>query len=224
MRYAIDPQARITWYEHDLIVLMISDNKFHVIRNLPDGFLDDLSGSAKTSQFSNVYEALTGIGAVRRCQWGGVGIRANELPKAYLEERWLMPLTPEISPSQYRTMRALFALFRAAYCVKRSGFEGVVSMIAREPSSNTSRADPAVIIRTAVASLNRVFVYDFSGNKCLTYSLALLLMLRRRLPSMRLVVGVKTRPFHSHAWVEHEGRVINDDPDLRNKLAVILEA
>ncbi|MFY1779738.1 lasso peptide biosynthesis B2 protein [Escherichia coli] len=38
-----------------------------------------------------------------------------------------------------------------------------------------------------------------------------------------LVIGVRTRPFYSHAWVEVNNTVISDDPDLRKKTSVILE-
>ncbi|WP_410010656.1 lasso peptide biosynthesis B2 protein [Phyllobacterium zundukense] len=41
--------------------------------------------------------------------------------------------------------------------------------------------------------------------------------------ALKLIIGAKTRPFCAHAWVEHDGTVINDDPALRNKLAVLLE-
>ncbi|EPU7144872.1 lasso peptide biosynthesis B2 protein [Escherichia coli] len=38
-----------------------------------------------------------------------------------------------------------------------------------------------------------------------------------------LVIGVRTQPFYSHSWVEVGGQVINDAPNMRDKLSVIAE-
>lgn len=49
---------------------------------------------------------------------------------------------------------------------------------------------------------------------CLEQSLALTWLLRRRGVPAELRVGVQPRPFYAHAWVEVDGRALNEPSDL----------
>ena len=108
------------------------------------------------------------------------------------------------------------------FTLKFKGYAGIVRTLKNTPRGSLTPLAPKNLQRL-MAHLNRAFIVDFSSNKCLAYSLALCLMARRAGHDARLIVGVRTRPFASHAWVEHDREVLNDDPDLRRKLAVILE-
>jgi len=55
--------------------------------------------------------------------------------------------------------------------------------------------------------------------QCLEQSLALFLLLRRRGIPAELRLGVQPFPFVAHAWVEHEGRPINEQEDFVTRLA-----
>lgn len=48
---------------------------------------------------------------------------------------------------------------------------------------------------------------------CLEQSLALYVLLRRRGVPAELRVGVQVYPFYAHAWVELDGRPVNEDPE-----------
>ncbi|HCN8241206.1 TPA: lasso peptide biosynthesis B2 protein, partial [Escherichia coli] len=54
-------------------------------------------------------------------------------------------------------------------------------------------------------------------------SYALKRILNSRNIDAHLVIGVRTQPFYSHSWVEVGGQVINDAPNMRDKLSVIAE-
>ena len=54
---------------------------------------------------------------------------------------------------------------------------------------------------------------------CLEQSLTLFVLLRRRGVPAELRLGVQPRPFYAHAWVEVEGRPVNESADLPLKLA-----
>lgn len=223
MHLAISPHTRLAYYESDLIVLDIANNRFHFIKDVPYELVTALYGSGPGRAQSSLYVALRGLGAIVPA----AGPRSDPppmlKPQDYLEQRWMLPLAVRTSISARNTADALGALWRAALRVKYGGFRSIVSIGPAQTTDRIRAADVDAKIDAAIAGLNRVFALDFSGNNCLTYSLALVLLLRRRLPAIKLVIGVKTRPFLSHAWVEYEGRVINDDPDLRCKLAAILE-
>ena len=55
-------------------------------------------------------------------------------------------------------------------------------------------------------------------SKCLLESLALWYLLRRRGYDATLYLGARTLlgPFEAHAWVELDGKVLNDAPNVRD--------
>jgi len=60
---------------------------------------------------------------------------------------------------------------------------------------------------------------------CLTRSLLLIWMLRRRGVATELRIGVRLTPgaLDAHAWVEHAGMPINDRPDIGGQFAPFAE-
>ena len=56
---------------------------------------------------------------------------------------------------------------------------------------------------------------------CLQRSSALTCLLRRHGVPANLIIGAQQLPFRAHAWVELEGRVINDKPYMRDVYAVL---
>jgi prolyl oligopeptidase len=68
--------------------------------------------------------------------------------------------------------------------------------------------DTAEIIR----SMDIACVFYFKPVKCLQRSVAVAMVLRKYGYQAEVVIGAKTLPFSSHAWVEFEGIVLNDKP------------
>jgi hypothetical protein len=61
----------------------------------------------------------------------------------------------------------------------------------------------------------------FVGARCLGRSLTTWYLLRRRGMDATVVIGADTpdlRTMPAHAWVELEGEVVGDDPDVRERL------
>lgn len=56
---------------------------------------------------------------------------------------------------------------------------------------------------------------------CLQRSVVAARMLRRRGIGARLVIGYRPSPFFSHAWVEVDGRVVNDLAGYKERLKVL---
>jgi|SRR5690348_10678696 transglutaminase superfamily protein len=56
---------------------------------------------------------------------------------------------------------------------------------------------------------------------CLQRSVAATLLLRKYGIDGKLVIGYRPSPFFSHAWVEVEGRVVNDSPGYKARLQVL---
>ena len=56
---------------------------------------------------------------------------------------------------------------------------------------------------------------------CLARSSATVCLLRRHGVQAMLLIGTQEMPFRAHAWVEVEGRVVNDRPYIREIYAVL---
>jgi hypothetical protein len=54
---------------------------------------------------------------------------------------------------------------------------------------------------------------------CLEQSLALCLLLQRRSVAARFRLGVQARPFYAHAWVDIDGRAVNERTELTLRMA-----
>lgn len=76
------------------------------------------------------------------------------------------------------------------------------------PSSRTVAATCRAVDRAAGLYFKRAW--------CLQRSFLTTMLLRARGVPADLVVGVRSAPFMAHAWVEHEGRVINDRASVKS--------
>jgi hypothetical protein len=56
---------------------------------------------------------------------------------------------------------------------------------------------------------------------CLQRSAATAFLLRRHGWSAEMVIGAQLLPFHSHAWVEVDGQVVNDKPYIAEIFQVL---
>ena len=64
-------------------------------------------------------------------------------------------------------------------------------------------------------------VLYFKPVLCLQRSAATALLLRRHGWSASMVIGAQLLPFQSHAWVEIDGRVVNDKPYVHQMFQII---
>jgi len=107
--------------------------------------------------------------------------------------------------------------------VRVVGFNRLQTWVARTtPPARPPLTDEA--LRTCIVSINRTKRYSpFPGN-CLSQSLALARLLRRRgvTPTLRLGVRLAGPTFDAHAWVEHNGRVLNDTQDVHTRFTPLV--
>ncbi|WP_404406967.1 lasso peptide biosynthesis B2 protein [Pelagibacterium halotolerans] len=119
-----------------------------------------------------------------------------------------------------RTLLVLWEVVRWSIWLRNRRIDEILLRLPKLVRTDVPSADIAEL----VSAISKVFLFDISGNKCLAFSYILCRQARRAGIDARLIIGVRTRPFFSHAWVEVNRQVVNDDPDLRKKLSVILEA
>jgi hypothetical protein len=113
----------------------------------------------------------------------------------------------------------------AALALKCLPFEQLVRrlMAKKETISNTSRDLQDDELLELLISFQRLRIWTYSSfNRCLFDSLAqFLFLLRRNVPSS-LVLGVQTKPFAAHAWVQRGHVVLNDTLEKVRRFTPIL--
>ena len=116
-------------------------------------------------------------------------------------------------------VRAMWELCRYDLVTATSGFRGVYRKLqGLACGTRPSHFDPeAVVLRTVAA----VSSFYWKPIPCLQRSVVAARLLRRYGVYAQVVIGCRTAPFVSHAWVEVDGRVVNDSPGYQRKLRVL---
>lgn len=99
------------------------------------------------------------------------------------------------------------------------GFPALHRFVGRIPLRR--RRDP-IPPENLVRLVDRAAIYYPRELLCLRRSAAMTWMLRRHGQPAELVIGASIIPFGAHAWVELDGRIINDDENrVRARYAVL---
>jgi hypothetical protein len=115
--------------------------------------------------------------------------------------------------------RALWELLRYDLTLRAGGFRRVHRSLARaRVSRDSKRSGPEADLSEAMR--NALSLY-WKRALCLQRSVATARLFRRYGIRAELVIGYRADPFFSHAWVEVEGRIVNDSPAYQQRLHVL---
>ena len=109
----------------------------------------------------------------------------------------------------WRTLTAFLYLVYVDVLMRLSCFRRVYDTVC-ETETRARSVEPASIRRTCRA-MDRAARAYLKRAWCLQRSAACVFQLRRQGVPAELVLGVRTFPFGAHAWVELDGRILNDD-------------
>jgi hypothetical protein len=102
------------------------------------------------------------------------------------------------------------------------GFSGAIAMLDRVPRHAAAEpAREAELVARVVRAVATAATLYWSHAQCLQRSIAVTRLLRRYGLSAKLAIGYRMDPFISHAWVEVDGRVVNDASGLQRQLNVL---
>lgn len=116
-------------------------------------------------------------------------------------------------------LRAYSQLVRFDLHLARGNFAALYQKVGDCPIGRSADV-PDVIERICVA-IDMACIWYWKEVLCLQRSSATACLLRRYGISARMMIGVQQMPFRAHAWVEVDGRVINDKPYMREMYAVL---
>jgi len=71
------------------------------------------------------------------------------------------------------------------------------------------------------AAVDMACIWYWKEVLCLQRSAAAACLLKRYGVSAQMMIGAQQMPFKAHAWVEVDGRVVNDKPYMREMYAVL---
>ncbi|HLJ44374.1 MAG TPA: lasso peptide biosynthesis B2 protein [Bryobacteraceae bacterium] len=115
--------------------------------------------------------------------------------------------------------RALWELVRYEVVQSLFGFNRIHDQMAKFP---VRRRAVAPGMETAVCdAVTLAMCFYYKRVLCLQRSTVAARILRRKGIDARLVIGVRPAPFLSHAWVEVDGRTVNDSPVYRERLQIL---
>jgi hypothetical protein len=115
--------------------------------------------------------------------------------------------------------QVIWELLRYDLLAATSGFRGVHSRSRRLLTRcRPGGSDLESIIPRVVAAASSFY---WKPTLCLQRSVVTVRVLRKYGINAEVVIGCRAAPFVGHAWVEVDGRVVNDSPGYQKKLYVL---
>ena len=108
----------------------------------------------------------------------------------------------------------LFDLYLA-----RGNFAAIYSKVRHFPVA-TKKPSPDAVERICYA-VDLASIWYWKEALCLQRSAATACLLRQHGVQAQMVIGAQQMPFKAHAWVEVDGKVVNDKPYMREMYAVL---
>jgi hypothetical protein len=103
--------------------------------------------------------------------------------------------------------------------VAHGNFAGLYNKVRRYP--RREQAVPPGEIERICSAVDLAAIWYWTEVLCLQRSAATVCLLRQRGVAAHMIIGVQRLPFKAHAWVEVEGRVVNDKPYMHEMYAVL---
>jgi len=119
----------------------------------------------------------------------------------------------------FLVLRAYLTLIGFDYYLARGNFAALYCKVREFPVGKAVEA-PDVVAKICGA-VDRASIWYWKEVLCLQRSAATACLLKRYGVNAQLVIGAQQLPFRAHAWVEVDGRVVNDKPYMREMYAVL---
>jgi|SRR5580704_7330773 hypothetical protein len=115
-------------------------------------------------------------------------------------------------------LRAYLTLIYFDFRLARGNFSALHDRVRECPVQTGSRT---ASVREICDAMDLALIWYWKKVLCLQRSAATTCLLRKYGIHAHLVMGAQQMPFRAHAWVEVDGRVVNDKPYTPEMFAVI---
>ena len=119
----------------------------------------------------------------------------------------------------FLVLKAYLKLIYFDLYLARGNFSALYDKVRSYPSGK--KAEAADAIEKICSAVDMACIWYWKEALCLQRSAATACLLRRYGIPARMVIGAQQMPFKAHAWVEVNGRVVNDKPYTPEMYAVL---
>ena len=105
-------------------------------------------------------------------------------------------------------LQAYLKLIQFDLFLARNDFSALYSKVRRHPIA--TKTPPADAVSRICSAMDMACIWYWKEALCLQRSAALACLLKRYGVPAQMVIGAQQMPFKAHAWVEVDGRVVND--------------
>jgi Transglutaminase-like superfamily len=120
----------------------------------------------------------------------------------------------------FPTLNAYAALFHFDLLLRRGNFAAVYDAVRRRPCRRHEHE--ADTIRRVCSAVDSACIWYWKQVLCLQRSAVTTCLLKDSGIPAQLVIGAQHTPFRAHAWVEVDGRVVNDN-SYTNEIYAVLD-
>jgi hypothetical protein len=125
----------------------------------------------------------------------------------------------EVYAMLFLVLQAYLRLIQFDFYLARGDFEALYNKIRNYPIGKKPASPNSV--EQICAAVDMACIWYWKEALCLQRSAATACLLKRLGVPAQLVIGVQQMPFKAHAWVEVDGRVLNDKPYTPEMYAVL---
>lgn len=116
-------------------------------------------------------------------------------------------------------LRAYWKLIYFDVCLARRDFAAFYEKVRNCPISETDHFPDAT--RTICEAVDVASIWYWKRVLCLQRASATACLLRKYGVAAKMILGARQMPFKAHAWVEVDGRVVNDKPYVHEMYAAL---
>ncbi len=108
----------------------------------------------------------------------------------------------------FLVLQAYLKLIHFDLCLARGNFAALYNRVRHYPITNKAPSSDAV--EKICSAVDMACIWYWKEALCLQRSAATACLLKRYGVRAQMVIGARQMPFKAHAWVEVDGRVVND--------------
>lgn len=217
------PAIFASMYNGSLIVLNARQDEFLILPNKQANEISDAYGRIENTVVPCAIEIeFIDAGLLAYSNKFTPFVRDDKIARGVFSCEWSMPTVKPLGGRvDFRIcVRALVDFLAVSRAKRQRSLENLLNRIPKviESPGESSRA-----IIDIASSIEFSIKLSRGNPTCMEWAFALACAARRRGIDCKFVIGVQTHPFVSHAWVEHQGKVLFDSPELAACMARLIE-
>jgi hypothetical protein len=119
----------------------------------------------------------------------------------------------------FLALQAYTKLIHFERCVARGNFAALYEKVRKFPTTPKPKSTDTV--QRLCSAVDMACIWYWKQVLCLQRSAATVCLLKQYGVPAQMVIGAQQIPFKAHAWVEVDGRVVNDKAYMREIYAVL---